>query len=45
MVVFTTAISLNMTSKITVGYFYVFSLTEINYSHNIFGHLFKSWLT
>lgn len=45
MVVFATAISSNPTSKIAIGSFYVFSLTEINNSHGIFGHLLMSWLT
>lgn len=44
MVVFTTAISLSPTNKITVGYFYVFLMTEIKNSHKIFGHLLMSWL-
>lgn len=39
------AISLNPTSKIAFGYCYVFSLTEINKSRNICGHLLMSWLT
>lgn len=44
MVVFSPVICSNPTSKIAIGYFYVFSLAEINNSHNIFRHLFMSWL-
>lgn len=45
MVVFTTAVRLNLTSKVSIDFFYVFILTEINNSHNIVGRLLMSWLT
>ncbi len=45
MVVFTTGFRLNLTSKVSIDFFYVFTLTEINNSHNIVGRLLMSWLT
>lgn len=45
MVVFTTDVRLNPTSKVSVDFLYVFTLTEINNSHNIVGRLLMSWLT
>lgn len=45
MAVFTTGVRLNLTSKVSIGFFYVFTLTEINNSHNIVGRLLMCWLT
>lgn len=45
MVVFTTGVRLKLTSKVSIHFFYVFTLTEINNSHNIVGRLLMPWLT